>query len=46
MNLDKWLANSHLFFARKNAKGLGEYPQQAGASATSVASKANACQTT
>lgn len=27
-------------------KWLGEYPQQAGASATLVASKANACQTT
>lgn len=41
-----WLAISHYFFVRKNPKGLGDFPQQAGASATLVAIKANACQTT
>ena len=43
---EKWLAISHYFFVRKNHKGLGEYPQQAGDATTLVASKANACQTT
>ena len=43
---EQWLAISHLFFRRKNPKGLGDYPQQAGVATTSVASKANACQTT
>lgn len=42
----EWLAISHLFFRRKNPKGLGDYPQQAGVATTYVASKANACQTT
>lgn len=46
MYIYSWLAISHYFFVRKNPKGLGDIPQQAGASATSVASKANACQTT
>ena len=35
-----------IFFVRKNHKGLGEYPQQAGDDTTLVASKASACQTT
>jgi hypothetical protein len=44
----KWLVISHLFFVekKKNLKGLGDYPQQAGDATTYVASKANACQTT
>lgn len=42
----EWLAISHYFFVRKNLKGLGDYPQQAGDDTTLVASKANACQTT
>ena len=41
----EWLAISHSFFRRKNPKGVGEYPQQAGDDTTYVASKANACQT-
>ncbi len=43
---EQWLAISHLFFRRKNPKGLGDIPQQAGVATTIVASKANACQTT
>ena len=43
---EQWLAISHLFFRRKNPKGLGDIPQQAGVATTYVASKANACQTT
>jgi len=35
-----------IFCVSKKHKGLGDNPQQAGASATLVASKANACQTT
>ncbi|MGX0573568.1 mobilization protein NikA [Staphylococcus hominis] len=34
----EWLAISHSFFRRKNPKGLGEYPQQAGDDTTYVAS--------
>ena len=34
----EWLAISHSFFLRKNPKGLGEYPQQAGDDTTYVAS--------
>ncbi|MCY1594027.1 hypothetical protein NW112_02105 [Staphylococcus pettenkoferi] len=44
--MELWLAISHYFFVRKNLKGLGDYPQQAGIATTLVASKANACQTT
>lgn len=40
---EQWLAISHYFFVKKIHKGLREYPQQAGASDTKVASKANAC---
>ncbi len=44
--LSLWLSINHYFFVRKNHKGLGEYPQQAGDATTLVASKASACQTT
>jgi hypothetical protein len=45
---EQWLAIRHLFFRKKkkNPKGLGDIPQQAGVATTYVASKANACQTT
>lgn len=43
---EQWLAIRHLFFRRKNPKGLGDIPQQAGVATTYVASKANDCQTT
>jgi hypothetical protein len=44
---EQWLAIRHLFFSqKKNPKGLGDIPQQAGVATTYVASKANACQTT
>jgi hypothetical protein len=42
---EQWLAISHSFCVSKNIRGR-DNPQQAGASATLVASKANACQTT
>lgn len=32
--LSLWISISHYFFVRKNPKGLGDVPQQAGASAT------------
>jgi hypothetical protein len=46
---EQWLAIRHLFFffcaeKKKNPKGLGDIPQQAGVATTYVASKANACQ--
>lgn len=43
---EQWLAIRHYFFVRKNPKGLGDIPQQAGDATTYVASKASACQTT
>ena len=44
--LSLWISISHYFFVRKNPKGLGDVPQQAGVATTLVASKASACQTT